>query len=223
MRTIVYAATRNLYENLRICVNSAIKNGNVDEIVLLIEDDTFPHEFNFPVRTINVSNQSWIDRNGINALKHWTYMCLMKTTMTELFPELDRVLVLDCDTIVEHELKELWQINLDNYYYAMVMQNNDGRGGKFHKGDYYNAGVLLCNLKKLRDGKEAEIRESLNTKEWEFPEQDCIVKLCEGQIYSLPGRWNRSDYTKFDTEQYIRHYAATDHWWKLALPQKYDY
>ena len=139
-------------------------------------------------------------------------MCLMKCAVGEIFPELDRVVFLDCDTIVLHDLSDLFTMDMYDNYYAMVRQNNDGRHGKFTKGEYYNTGVLVCNLSLLRDGKEAEIRKSLNTESWRYPEQDCINKLCKGRIMSLGGRWNYTIFNVDDHAIYIRHFAANPTW-----------
>lgn len=211
-KIVVYAATRNIYQNVVPCVRSLAANGNVDEAVILIEDDEFPYELPEICRTINVSAQPWIDRNGPNTHKRWTWMVLMKAAITKILPECDQVLLLDCDTIVEHDLGELWDLNMCGFYFAAVKQHEehgDGRDGAFMQGDYFNAGVLMCNLAMLRRyNMDDQIIETLNTRNWDFNEQDAINKFCAGRIRELPGRWNVSDYTVEDTETYIRHFAA---------------
>ena len=130
-----------------------------------------------------------------------------------MFPWYDKVLFLDCDTIVEHDISALWDIDLLGYYYAAVPQTDDGRDGLFTRGSYFNLGVLLCNLAELRaDGKDTQIITALNEHDYEFCEQDAITQLCEGRIYPLLGRYNVSNYTVHDTEVYIRHFAAEGGW-----------
>lgn len=223
MKTVVYCATRNIYQNIVYCVTSLAENGNIDEVVLLIEDDIFPYELPIDYRVINVADQPWFDRNHPNAKKRWTYMTMLKVVMTKLLSDLDRVLILDCDTMVEQDISALWSLDLAGYYYAAVKQPNDGREWAFsHGADYFNCGVLLCNLDALRDGKEDELIKALQTREWDFLEQDAINELCRGRILELPGRYNVSYYTVPDTELYIRHYAAEGGWWEYPEVRRYN-
>lgn len=203
-RTVVYAATPNQYPTLVACANSAALNGNIDETILLIENDYFPFEVLGNIRTINVANQPWIDKTTPNAKMRWTYMSMMRCALAHLLPDYERVLWLDTDTIVEHDISALWDFDFTGYYYAGVPQPKDSNNGRI----YINAGVLLCNLVELRDGKEDKIIEALNNKWYGFPDQDCTNELCEGRILPLEGRYNISRFTKPDTETYIRHYAA---------------
>jgi len=140
-------------------------------------------------------------------------MVLLKAALSKLLPRYDKVLFLDCDTIVEHDISALWDIDLTGYYYAAVPQIDDGRGGRFTKGAYFNVGVLMCNLAEIRsDEKDDEIINTLNTHDYEFCEQDCITQLCENRIYPLLGRYNVCQFTTPDTEKYILHFAAKGGW-----------
>ena len=149
-RTVVYLATKNLYSSASVCINSLQKNGNADEIFILTEGG-FKKD---GVTEIDVSGQTYFPKDNVNARKRWTWMALMKTAMTEIFPDKDKVLILDCDTIVEQDISPMWEYDID--YYGAVRQYDDGRQGRFTTGYYFNVGVLMCNLKKLRDGTEAE-------------------------------------------------------------------
>lgn len=212
MKTVVYLATRNIYRNLFVCMESVLKNGCIDEVVFLIEDDEFPYPLADNVLVINVAKQKYISKRTENAKRYWTWMCMMKCTMTKYFPDKDRVLILDCDTIVEKDISGLWNLDLTGYYYAAVKQKTDGRQGEFTKGDYFNTGVLLCNLEKLRDGMEDHLIYRLNTNDYKFPEQDCINRYCEGNILPLAGRYNSCFCCVEDKDIYIRHYAADPEW-----------
>lgn len=172
-------------------------------MIVLAEDDFI----NKPItcKVINVADQKLFDPYGINARKRWTWMSLMKCALANVLTNYDKVLFLDCDTIVEHDISELWDINMDGYYYAGVKQPQ--LSSDFFT--YINTGVLMCNLKELRDGKEDELIRCLNAKDYAFPDQDVINERCQGKIYQLKGRYNRCEWTEQDTETYITHYAVT--------------
>jgi len=80
------------------------------------------------------------------------YMVLIRSVYSKIFPELDKILSLDIDTIVTENIDELWDIDISNYYIAGVRDTPE-----FNKnGLYVNGGVLLCNLKKIREDKMDE-------------------------------------------------------------------
>ena len=213
-KVAVYGATRNLYRRAMDCAKSALENGGIDKAIILTEDDWDPCVDGIITR--NVSGQPYFNKDGPNATKRWTWMVLMKAALSQLFPELDLVLWLDCDTIVHHDLSELWQLDMTDYYYGMALQYDDGREGKFSEGrPYFNAGVMLCNLKRLREMRlDHLLINSLNKLPYEFNEQDAINELCQDRILTLPGRYNVSNYTVLDDEGeiWIRHYAADPTW-----------
>lgn len=66
-----------------------------------------------------------------------------------------KILYLDCDTIINDSLEELWNTNIDDYYIAAVQDSIQSFNVKLiglSKADrYINSGVLLINLKKWRD------------------------------------------------------------------------
>ena len=45
-------------------------------------------------------------------------MVLLRVVFTKIFPHLDKILTIDNDTIVKHNISELWDIDMTNYYFA---------------------------------------------------------------------------------------------------------
>lgn len=92
----------------------------------------------------------------------WNEIVMSRLLMNQFLPkELDRVLYLDGDTIVRRSLRELWDTPLDDYVLAAAMEPtcDASRLDKLSLAGrpYYNAGVLLVNLKKWRESS-AEAR-----------------------------------------------------------------
>ena len=216
MKAVVYLATKNLYKNASVCINSVLQNGNIDEVYILTEGG-FKKD---GVKEIDVSGQTYFPRDNVNARKRWTWMCLMKTAMTEIFPDKEKVLILDCDTIVEKDISPMWDYDID--YYGMARQYDDGRQGQFTQNYYFNAGVMMCNLNKLRDGTEEKIRRALNEKDYLYPEQDAINEICKDHITALPSRYNTCQFMHLDDEIVIRHFAAFGDWVNGYFFKKYE-
>lgn len=142
--------------------------------------------------------------------------------LTKYIPDnIDRVLYLDSDTIIERSIEELWNINMNNYYFAGV---DDCLSRSYRRicglkgnGVYCNAGMLLINLKKWR---EDQVIESFintiyqNNGYFIFNEQSIINSVFEGEIYVLPLYYNvYSLVFKFEYQELM----------KLRKPYRYTY
>lgn len=217
-KIVIYSANRNYYKHLVPAVTSLLQNSSVDTVYLLIEDDKFPYYLDHRVIPINVSHQHFFIDSGPNYKCKWSYMTMMKIVPPLLFPEYDKVLSLDADTIVDKDIDELWNISLDRYYLGAVRETHRSTKEK----PYFNSGVMMLNCKALReDGTCQRIVDSLNTQKYVFPEQDCINGLCAGKILELPGDYNVTWFNDRPEDEKIIHYAAIDKWDEEELYQKY--
>lgn len=81
----------------------------------------------------------------------------------EMLPkELDRILYLDCDMVINHDLSELWNIDLQGKCIGAVQDQVSPKikesVGLSSKDRYFNSGLLLIDLRKWRTlniGKQA--------------------------------------------------------------------
>lgn len=218
MKYACYCMTRNIYHKVWPSLNSLLKHSDVDRVFLLTEDDDVGFEIPRQAQIVNVRDQKYFDRDGINYGNQWTWMVLMRTALSKVFPDIDRMLSLDLDTIVDEDISELWDTPMDDCYLAGVPEPQNCHDGFI----YINAGVVLWNLEKLRDGKCDEIINSLNTKRWFFPDQNCVSHLCQGKIYHLGSQYNYSRYSAPCKNPKIWHFAARRDWYeKEPLVQKY--
>lgn len=123
----------------------------------------------------------------------------------QFLPEdIDRILYLDADTIIINPLDELYNKEFhDNYYLActhvrkVLNKINLIRLGIDEKCQYINSGVMLINLKKLRQEQNLEeVREYVD-KHKDFlmlPDQDIITALYGNKVGILDSRlYNLSD------------------------------
>ena len=191
-RIVVYCATRNLYEQLETSLKSLLINTTVDKIYLMIEDDTFPAKLPDYVTVMNVSNQTYFPKDGVNAVKYFTYMALMRAALAYIFPQYDRVLALDCDTIIVDDISGIWDIDITNYYFSASREEVHCRDGYI----YCNTGVTLYNLKKIReDGIADKVIHKVNTVSMRCPEQDALNEFCRWHIHEMPSEYNATRYT----------------------------
>ena len=180
-------------------------HSNVEKIYFLIEDDQFPYELPEEIECINISNQEYFPSDGPNFNNVCTYMVLVRAAYTKIFPQLDRILSLDMDTVVNENISELWDLDLTNYYIAAVEEQELSA----QEGSYFNMGVAMLNLKKIReDKKDDEMIEALNTYWYRYKEQDCFNEFFRGRTLILPSDYNACIQASPPQHEKITHFAG---------------
>lgn len=217
MKAAVYLATRNYYKDVLPSVKSLLVNSDVDKIVLLIEDDTFPYELPDRVMTVNASNQTYFRKSSPNMKNWWTWMVLLRGAYHRIFPDIDKILSFDADAFAVQDISELWDMDMGDNYIAAVREPKRST----EKNVYYNVGIMMLNLEKLRDGTGDAIIRELNTVKHTYPEQDCYTMLCQGKILELPSKYNSTYFTAPCENPKIIHYADTRDWREKPIVKQF--
>ena len=212
----VYCGTFNTYLNMLTSAKSLLNTTPMDKIYFIIEDDKFPYEIPDIIECINIKNNpilKQLDPNGPNYNSSWTYMCMIRSLFPQMFPQYDKVISFDIDTIIQEDISNLWDLDMSDYYIAGVCEPERQ---KYYIDFYINFGVVMMNLKKLRDdGKDKEIIDSLNTMKHGCPEQDAFNMLCAGHILPIAADYNVtlfSHITGDPEKEIILHYAGLKYW-----------
>lgn len=160
---------------------------------------------------------------------YFTMTIYFRLFIPEMFPEYDKGIYIDSDIIVPGDISQLYNIDLkDNYIgacpdhsvsnvppLAKYMEQALG----IDKYEYINSGVLLMNLKKMRENKFSEHFLSL-LKKYHFdclaPDQDYLNAMCYGKICFLDKCWdvmpNKMEKVPFRNPKLI-HYNLFDKPW----------
>jgi lipopolysaccharide biosynthesis glycosyltransferase len=119
--------------------------------------------------------------------------------LPDLFPDLDRALFLDLDLIVIDSLRGLWETDLRGHYVGAVTNVLPGHYAEaltaagFDSRDYFNAGVLLMDLAKMRQGDctEAMLEYGVsNADRLVLRDQDALNAVLGDHRLALAPRWN---------------------------------
>lgn len=205
-KAAVYTGTRNIYEDMLASAKSLIAHSDVDKVHFLIEDDTFPYEVPKDlIEVTNISDQTYFAPNSINMNSRFTYMALIRSAFSDIFPNYERILSLDCDTFCLRDVSKLWELPIDDYYFAASREPHRCVA----KMLYTNVGVCLMNLEKMREsGKGEEYVDVLNRQEFTFIDQDCMNYLSQGYIYDMNSEFNANEYTVACQNPRILHFAG---------------
>lgn len=135
-------------------------------------------------------------------IKKYSIGTMFRLLIPEIFPELNRIIYLDADLLVLKDISELWNENIDEYTLAAV-----GDRGVWEylanayvvlenlipRNLYFNAGVLLMNLKRIREkGNLANMVSDFLEKypECYYPDQDALNCLFYRETKLLDASWN---------------------------------
>lgn len=214
MKKAVYFGSREIYRDMIPAAKSLLAHTDVDRVYFLIEDDAFPEPLPDIVEVINIRDvvPKYYSSSGPNYGTEWTYIGLIRTALTKVFPDDDKILSIDCDTIVTQDISELWDIDLNGYYFAAVKETllSDRQAIL-----YTNVGVTMMNLQKLReDGMDDRMIHALNTYRFRYVCQDVMNLFCQDGILELPSDYNVCQFTKPTDNMKIRHYAGERNVWR---------
>ena len=220
-KIVTYFSTRNLYNVLPAAYNSLLAYTPDVHVYCFIEDDTLPYSTPKQVTCVNVTGQTMFPQDGPCYKTKYSYMILLKTALTKIFPDADKALIMDVDTIVCHDISPLWQWDLSHAYFAAVTEPN---GSRLRGVPYPNFGVCMLNLTKLRaSGKDDEIIAEVNTRYHAYPEQDAFSKICMNRFDPLPPDYNVTkmtfDITGNPKHTYVLHFAGLDDWADIEIVQ----
>lgn len=127
--------------------------------------------------------------------------------------DIEKILYLDVDLLVLKDIYELYSISMDNFVIAAIedypMADRCYRLGIPHEYGYFNAGVMMINLKLW---KKLELtsasKDILNKTEIELKhhDQDVLNMLCYDKWTRIPFKWNILDVFFYNIEAYKKNY-----------------
>ncbi len=133
-------------------------------------------------------------------------------TLIRLFADLvpkmpDKILYLDADVMFNRDARLLYDIDVTDYEYAAA---NDHYGKYLIRYDYINAGVLLLNMKKIRQtGLFEKARKLICTKKLVFADQSAIIRSTTRKKL-LPQKFNDQKFLHKHTV--VRHFSKRLFW-----------
>ena len=237
---IVMATDKNYIAPTYITIYSMLKNKNVVKtmynIYILISDDVSEEQKNLllsfqnkrsdvKIKLIDMKNHFQSIDTHSSYITTATYYRLM---LPELLFDIDICLYLDTDIIVCQDLLGLYRyakFMKTDYYIAGVKElpqcishyKQIGLPDALH---YFNAGVILMNLKMFRDNKTYEILLNETQHEYLYHDQDILNKVCYGKVLFLPVKYNKMikyyyDFNNHETlveqsKRYFNNYGYND-------------
>lgn len=132
----------------------------------------------------------------VNETAYCTPYTLLRL-LADLVPEIpSKLLYLDIDMMAADDITKLYDTDISEYEYAAVKEKY---GSWIIRPDYINAGMLLLNMKKIKETKLLEkARNLIRKKKLLFADQDAIFwsttkKLLLPRIFNEQSKFNKKD------------------------------
>ena len=162
---------------------------------------------------------------------YFTLTIYLRLFLADIFNEYDKAIYIDSDVVVPTDISKLYEIDLkDNIIGACTdysIQDIDAltyyveNAVGVKRLDYINSGVLLMNLKKMREvGLKNKFLTLLDKYHFDSiaPDQDYINAICNGCILYLDKRWD----TMPNPEQALEENPLLIHYNLFQKPWCYD-
>lgn len=159
--------------------------------------------------------------------------------IAEMFPTLKRAVYLDSDIVLNSDVANLYFTPIGENLLGAVTDESVMSQEIFREyvkkhvrmkraEDYFNSGVLVMNLEKMREEKIKDQFINLLCK-YNFrtvaPDQDYLNFLCRGKIHYLESGWNKHAIAENEINRdklYLMHYNMFNKPWKYSGVQNED-
>lgn len=220
---------------------------------------------NIEINYINMNNVNMNLERFMDRRENYNYISIetyYRFFIPELFPNYDKIIYLDADIIVLEDISKLYNIDIENYLAGVTKDININltriKKWNISKGinidyyfekilnkktkDYFNAGILLLNLKKIREDNIVEKLWQFTEEKspLEFQDQDVLNAVFENKVKYIDLRWNLSkdvkwilrehtdDKVKAEIEEvsknpFIVHYLGANKPWEYNNIYYYDF
>lgn len=215
-----------IYENLSEENAKKLKSLETDNVKIILTE-------------MNQNLSMITDKLG-NRLREYTFTLTIffRLFIPVMFPNYDKCIYIDADTVIPGDISRLYNEDLGNNYLGCIVDkstiDNEILASYFEevvgipRDKYINSGVLLMNSKKLRELKIDEKFLDLYTK-YGFdviaPDQDYINSMCYGHIKYLSDIYDAmpNPNNKEVENPVIIHYNLFLKPWQYENVQYYDY
>lgn len=256
--SVVIASDNNYAAHLGALVSSIVDNFSKDRFLDIIILDGGITEHNKSLLTrLMVTNSSIqflelsSEFSNQSTHMHFSKATFYRLILDKLIVDREKVLYIDCDTIVLDDVSKLFDTDLGenaigavydyimHHFCQMGIPSIDFTGGSKAKDylqkyvglkdwdKYFQAGVILFNLEKMRkmDLSDVMIKSLLDKRYW-FLDQDILNKYFLGKVTYLDASWNvvNCGHEIYEglSEQQIKELQSAEHFPKLIHYAGYE-
>lgn len=171
---------------------------------------------------IPINEDLFKDYKAVKTHKYISIATFYRLKLPTLLPSIDKVIYFDCDFIVNSSLNELFNIDMEGYPIAGVLDNK--RKMVKRNPTYINAGMLIFDINKM---KELNLEEKFllwakqNLPQITCGDQEIINEVCKNNIKIIDEEWNVQSSNFTNRSSYIKkpkgiHFVSKKKPWRFA-------
>lgn len=232
---IVYATDDNYVMPTIVSMESAVrsmKKSSFYEFTILLPDEIKQENIN----RFDIFKNSYENRCSVNLIRmgdaygdcftgRWGKCMYYRLLIPKILNNTNKAIYIDGDTLVRHDLQEMYNLDLGDNYVGGVIDPSYNRATFLKKFNnkvekYICSGVLLMNCKAWREDTDiyTKIREhckNIQANKFQYPDQDIINTVCGGKIKKLPFKFMRFNMwgnieNEYDKNEYAKKFYSTE-------------
>lgn len=253
---IAYGVDKNFLFGAAISINSVLMNNTDTDFNFYLFTDYIDDEYLARFQEMIAKYNSNIiiylldaeELKQLSTSDFWSYATYFRLIAFEyLSTNINSILYLDADVICKGSLKELFQLNLADFFAAVVLDVDNMQQSSAIRlnladlnGKYFNAGVIYVNLQKWIENDFSKksfelVRGKTNFGKLKYLDQDALNILFQTQniylsrdyncIYTLKNELFYHDFSKYkntitDSTSLIHYTGVTKPWhtWGVNYP-----
>ena len=236
---IFYACDNNFVKYTVVSLYSMIQNASKEykyHVYILhsdIEEETKKSVYalaneNFEISFEDVTDYLDTIADKLPLRDYYSKTTYYRMFIAEMFPEYDKAIYIDSDTIVQGDISKMYNTNIREAYLgacheqAMVQVDEFGTYAEKVVGvsryNFFNAGVILINCDKFRVHFVLDkFIQYLHTYNFVVTQdEDYLNLICKDHVYWLDQRWNTEIFGNIDypiEEACVLHYIMVNKPW----------
>lgn len=238
---VFYACDDAFVKYTIVSLHSMIKNASTDfEYKIYILNTSIGEDMkarllalandNFEIIFVDVSERLDAFNKALPIRHYYSNCTYYRFFISEMFPQYDKAIYIDSDTIVQGDISALFETDIGDFYLgacheqAMVQVDVYGTYAEkvvgVNRNNFFNAGVMLLNTKQFRE-REVLKKFIHYLGEYEFivtQDEDYLNLICKDRVFWLDQKWNTElpETFKYDYDvrtAFILHYIMTNKPW----------
>lgn len=268
---VFFSADNKYAPYLGVALNSLITNASEDydyRLIVLCDDLSQENRekikklekpgFQIDFIPMHDKLSAFSDHNRLRC-DYFTLTIYFRLFIPALFPEYDKGIYMDSDTVVPGDISQLYRLEMGESLIGVCVDYSvqeaapltfyiDKAVGVDHT-KYFNSGVLLMNLRALRDARlDERFLSLLETYHFDSvaPDQDYLNAMCHDRLLYLSEEWDAMPndhksplpcpklihynlfakpwcYDNIQYEEYFWHYAKSSGYYEEILAFKAEY
>lgn len=203
---IVYTSDENYYTQMYISIYSVCRNAS-DNCYLIFHIICSDFDEEKKQKLLNLSNEFDCEMQfyespklpvNVGIIDEESKVKYYRIAIASILSsEINKVLYIDCDTIIMSSIKEFYNISIDNKILCGVrdiIKLDERKSIGLGEDDIYiNSGVLLINLDEWKkQNVEEKCFNYMMNSTYKFPyfDQDVINNVCNGEMIVVPPKYN---------------------------------